>query len=148
MDRLQMNFSTLLVSGSLLFLTSCSTIGNSLNPFQEEPKPEALLGTPNDHALKEGSDRLEAARASLEEVSRYPKAQQPQPVNPVVQPSVVRLMWVPDHLNKNGDLVPQHFYYLKVLEDRWAVTDVFEQKQMNGGDNDSSVSTIPFTSGR
>lgn len=138
-------FSLLILSFSTLALTSCGTVGNALNPFQEAPPPEALLGTPNDHALRDNGNKDEKARASLEAVSQYPRAHQPQPVNPVVQPSVVRLMWVPDHLNKNGDLVPAHFYYLKVLEDRWAVTDVFEQQQQIG-DASNAAPTIPYTS--
>lgn len=129
---------------TMAFCTGCTQIGNSLNPFQEPIKAEALQGTPNDHALREEGGRLEKARKSLEEVSRYPKAHQPQPVNPVIQPAVVRLMWVPDHLNKSGDLVPAHYYYLKVLEDRWAVTDVFEQQHVSGGSS-TSASGIPFT---
>jgi hypothetical protein len=43
-------------------------------------------------------------------------------------------MWVPDHLNSHGDLVPAHYYYLKVKKDEWAVTDAFElESQLNGG---------------
>jgi hypothetical protein len=35
-------------------------------------------------------------------------------------------MWIPDHLNKAGDLVPAHYYYLRVLDSTPAVTDAFE----------------------
>jgi hypothetical protein len=136
------NTTTLLLA--LAFCNGCAQVGRSLNPFQEPIKAEALQGTPNDHVLREEGSKLEQARSSLEEVSRYPKAHQPQPVNPVIQPAVVRLMWVPDHLNKSGDLVPAHYYYLKVLEDRWAVTDVFEQQQISGGSS-TLGSGIPFT---
>lgn len=142
-------FHTLLMSCLALFaLSGCAKIGNSLNPFQEEPPPRAFLGDPNDHALREGGNHSDGARAALESISRYPKAHQPQPVNPVVQPSVVRLMWVPDHLNPQGDLVPSHYYYLKVLEDRWAVTDVFDQQKLINGSSSQNSSTIPFTSAR
>ncbi|MCB0328496.1 MAG: hypothetical protein KDD70_02500 [Bdellovibrionales bacterium] len=142
------NILVLLGVGALTCTFSgCSQVGDTLNPFAEEPAPEALLGTPNDHLLKDEGSKVGTARSALQEVSRYPKAHQPQPMNPVVQPSVVRLMWVPDHLNKQGDLVPAHFYYLKVLEDRWAVTDVFDQQKLinesNGGDIGGSA--IPFT---
>lgn len=129
---------------TITFCTGCTQLNRSLNPFQEPIKAEALQGNPNDHALREEGGQLEKARGSLEEVSRYPKAHQPQPVNPVIQPAVVRLMWVPDHLNKSGDLVPAHYYYLKVLEDRWAVTDIFEQQQVSGGSS-TSGSGIPYT---
>jgi uncharacterized protein YceK len=134
---------------ALLTLSGCSTVGETLNPFQESPKPEALLGTPNDHALSGGGTggKVQKARSELQDISRYPKAHQPRPANPVVQPSVVRLMWVPDHLNKNGDLVPAHYYYLKVLEDRWAVTDVFDRETLINGGSGAATSSIPFTSG-
>jgi len=138
----KINTTILLIT--ITFCTGCTQIGHSLNPFQEPIKAEALQGSPNDHALREEGNRLAKARGSLEEVSRYPKAHQPQPVNPVIQPAVVRLMWVPDHLNNSGDLVPAHYYYLKVLEDRWAVTDVFEQQRMSGGASFSG-SSIPYT---
>jgi hypothetical protein len=43
-------------------------------------------------------------------------------------------MWVPDHLNKVGDLVPAHYYFLRVRDSHWAVTDAFEiEKQLNTG---------------
>ncbi|MCI5066188.1 hypothetical protein MRY87_10725 [bacterium] len=130
-----------------LILSGCSRFGNSLNPFQEEPPPRAYLGKLDDSALRDGGTSIEDARESLEEVARYPKAHQPQPQNPVIQPSVVRLMWVPDHLNKNGDLVPAHYYYLKVLDDRWAATDVFDQEALINGQSESTTS-VPFTQGR
>jgi hypothetical protein len=54
-------------------------------------------------------------------------------------------MWVPDHLNAHGDLVPAHYYYLKVLQDRWALQDAFElQGQLGGTNNSSSIGyTLP-----
>ena len=146
-NKMNWNTITLKIIGiaiTALVCTGCGTISGALNPFQAPIKDEALQGTPSDHALKEEGNRLEKARASLEEVSRYPKAHQPQPVNPVIQPAVVRLMWVPDHLNGSGDLVPAHYYYLKVLEDRWAVTDVFEKQKLSGGSG-LSDSGIPYT---
>ena len=131
--------------GCVFFLTGCNAIGNALNPFQETPPPEAYLGEKNDHALQSGTNSAQKARGVLEGVARYPRAHQPQPVNPVIKPSVVRLMWVPDHLNPNGDLVPSHYYYLKVLDDTWAVTDVFDQEKQIGGGSFGNPSLIPFT---
>lgn len=109
-----------------LSLCSCSTMSKVLDPFQETPPPEAYLGQKNDNALAEDKGKAENARAALESMATYQRAHAPEPYNPVIQPAVVRLMWVPDHLNKNGDLVPAHYYYLKVLQDRWAVKDAFE----------------------
>lgn len=128
-----------------IFATGCSSVGNALNPFYESPKPVALLGEPNDHALEEGDGKSERARQAMETMASYQRAHDPQPNNPVIQPAVVRLMWVPDHLNKHGDLVPSHYYYLKVLKDRWAVTDAFELEAQlkTGGSGDSSVPFVP-----
>lgn len=129
---------------SLLMLNGCSAISRTLNPFYEAPSEEALLGEPNDHALTTDKDAIDTARSALETMASYNRAHTPQPVNPVLQPAVIRLMWVPDHLNKNGDLVPAHYYYLKVLDDRWAVSDAFELESQlkNGGPGASS--NIPF----
>lgn len=129
-------------------LCSCNTVSNAMNPFYETPPPVALLGEMNDHALNGGSNNEDGARKALEQMASYKSALPPQPVNPVIQPAVVRLMWIPDHLNKNGDLVPAHYYYLKVLKDRWAVTDAFElegQLSPNSGGSSSSPSNgLPF----
>lgn len=134
---------------ALLAATGCASTANFLNPFYESPPPIAFAGEANDHALNEGGSEGKAAlaREGLDQIGRYPQAHAPQPVNPVVQPAVIRLMWVPDHLNANGDLVPAHYYYLKVLDDRWAVTDVFEQQEMVGSKS-SAGSALPFKTGK
>lgn len=130
---------------AIALTTGCTSVSNTLNPFYETPKPVALLGEPNDHALDEGNKKAEHARAALEAMASYQRAHDPQPNNPVVQPAVVRLMWIPDHLNKNGDLVPSHYYYLKVLKDRWAVSDAFElESQLStGGAGDNNIPFVP-----
>lgn len=131
-----------LVLAVLLSTTACTSASQFLNPFYEEPTAEALLGERNDDAISGGKQKNVEAREALEAMASYRRAQMPQPVNPVIQPAVVRLMWIPDHLNKNGDLVPQHYYYLKVLKDRWAVTDSFElEQQLNTGGN---ISNVPY----
>lgn len=130
-------------------LSACGAAGNMLNPFYETPGEIAYKGQPNDHALKDGAGgKEESARAALEHMASYQRSLDPQPVHPVVQPAVVRLMWVPDHLNKHGDLVPAHYYYLKVLSDRFAVQDAFELegqlKRSTGGGGDSDPSNVPY----
>lgn len=131
------------LAGVLASLSACSSAGNMLNPFYEPPEPVALLGERNDHALGGGGTNENSARQALDAMASYRRAQDPQPTNPVVQPAVVRLMWIPDHLNKSGDLVPAHYYYLKVLKDRWAVTDAFElEAQLNGPGGSSS--NLPY----
>lgn len=128
---------------TLTTLTACSSASNVLNPFYEPPAPVALLGEKNDHALNAGGTNQQSARAALDAMATYRRAQDPEPTNPVIQPAVVRLMWIPDHLNKSGDLVPAHYYYLKVLKDRWAVTDAFElEAQLNGPGG--ATSNLPF----
>lgn len=131
-----------LISGVAL-LTGCATTANVLNPFYESPTAEAMMGEKNDHALNEQEGKVDKARGALEAMTSYKRAQTPQPYDPVMQPAVVRLMWVPDHLNKHGDLVPAHYYYLKVLSDRWAVSDAFELESQLGRKGDASA--IPFT---
>lgn len=134
---------------ALLSMTilGCSSASRVMNPFYEEPVPEAHLGEDNDKALNDSGSKEDTARKALEAMTQYRSSQAPQPVNPVMQPAVVRLMWVPDHLNRNGDLVPAHYYYLKVLGDRWAVQDAFElEQQLNGGKK--AASGVPFSVGQ
>lgn len=137
-------FSRITVLGAVALLCGCSSMSKILNPFYEDPDPTALLGERNDHAISGSREKTQNARQALETMASYQRAHLPQPVHPVVQPSVVRLMWVPDHLNKSGDMVPAHFYYLKVLKDRWAVSDVFELEQQLHTGGPGSASNIPF----
>jgi hypothetical protein len=53
-------------------------------------------------------------------------------------------MWVPDHLNKAGDLVPAHYYYLKVRDDYWAVQDAFEMERQLHEEDGSGSSATPW----
>lgn len=120
--------------GTLGLLTGCSSVGAIFNPFYETPSEVAYFGEKNDNALNETGGKGQAARTALEQMGSYQRALDPQPVNPVMMPAVVRLMWVPDHLNAHGDLVPAHYYYLKVKKDSWALTDAFElESSLNGG---------------
>lgn len=113
--------------------TGCASIGTVLNPFYDTPSEVAYFGHKNDSALNEsGAGKADLARQAFESAGNYQRAQAPQPVNPVMQPAVVRLMWVPDHLNSHGDLVPAHYYYLKVKKESWAVTDAFELEAQLG----------------
>jgi len=133
--------------GVLLALNACTATSNALNPLYQEPSERARLGERNDHALNGSETKIDTARQALEVMTTYQRAALPKPQNPVMQPAVVRLMWVPDRLNRNGDLIPAHYYYLKVLSDRWAVSDAFElEAQLNGprGSAASSSSNIPY----
>lgn len=116
-----------------LALSACSVAGpiaDELNPygngassgneFGGQRNTSAILGGGG------GAKSAESARHALEVMTSYRKALAPQPNYPVVQPAEMRLMWIPDHLNAVGDLVPAHYYYLRVLPDRPAVTDAFE----------------------
>jgi len=120
-------------------LVGCSTVSRVLNPFAETPSEVAYFGEKNDKALNDsGGGKSDRARAAIEAMSTYQRAMPAQPNDPVIQPAVVRLMWVPDHLNAHGDLVPAHYYYLKVLKDRWAVTDAFELEGQLGASTGST----------
>lgn len=132
------------LAGLLGMLNACTSIGNTLNPFYEAPSELALKGERNDNALHGGGGGTDKARAALETLGSYQRAHDPQPVNPVMNPAVVRLMWIPDHLNKNGDLVPAHYYYLKVRDDYWAVTDSFELEGQLNRSTGGSASNVPF----
>lgn len=127
---------------AVVSVTGCGQIANTLNPFYEIPPAVAFNGERTDRGLTETSDKAEGARKALDAMASYRRAQPPEPTYPVVQPAVVRLMWIPDHLNATGDLVPAHYAYVKVLGDRWAVQDAFEAESQLGGH--SSSSTIPF----
>ena len=119
-------------------LSGCSSqVFDYLDPYQP-PGPEINQGELSLNPVLEngsgssGKNEAESARQALEVMGSYQRALAPQPYNPVMNPAQVRLMWVPDHLNKAGDLVPAHFYYLRVLPQTWAVQDAFEiEKQLN-----------------
>ena len=132
----------LCASFALLSTSACASKQfETLNPFAEEG-PRGL-GNSNLKALatEVGGDVTDA-RHSLETMGSYRSAQAPQPTYPVIEPAEVRLMWVPDHINKAGDLVPAHYYYLKVLDDRWAVQDAFEfNEQLNRGSTGYGTAT-------
>ncbi len=142
---------TLIILGvSCLGNTGCfySKTADALSPFQDSGPPSEHLGdTTNKTIIEEtggasgggGGNQASNARAALEVMAKYRQAQDPQPTYPVMQPAEVRLMWVPDHTTKNGDLVPAHYYYLKVLDDRWAVQDAFDlESQLNASTKGSS----------
>lgn len=134
---------------ALSCLTGCNTVSNAMNPLYEAPSERAMLGDRNDHALNGSQTKVDTARQALDVMTTYQRTNLPQPQNPVLQPAVVRLMWVPDRLNKSGDLVPAHYYYLKVLGDRWAVQDAFElEAQLNGPKGAASgagaTSNVPY----
>jgi len=123
-------------------ISGCNSLGAVLNPFYETPSEVAYFGEKNDAALNNegGAGKAGRAREALEAMGTYQRAAAPQPTNPVLRPAVVRLMWVPDHLNSHGDLVPAHYYYLKVRKDSWAVTDAFElEAQLNQSTGNASA---------
>ncbi len=131
------------------YLSACSVIGPSadeLNPFNDGSQHKDFGGQRNTSALggtAASGKEADAARHALEVMGTYRKAQSPEPNYPVMQPAEVRLMWVPDHLNAVGDLVPAHYYYLRVLPDRPAVTDAFEiERQLDLSQNGAAVGSV------
>lgn len=133
---------------ALLTLTGCTTTSQILNPFYETPSDVALQGEPNDHALNGSKNKEDTARKALEAMATYERAHTPEPAAPVIKPAVVRLMWVPDHLNNSGDLVPAHYYYLKVKKEDWAVKDAFELESQLQGPRGASNIPFVYESGR
>lgn len=125
--------------------TGCfySKSADRLSPFRDPGPPDENVGDTSNKTLIEetggapsggsgGGSQASNARAALEVMASYRGAQAPQPAYPVLQPAEVRLMWVPDHTNKTGDLIPAHYYYLKLMPDRWAVQDAFDlEDQLN-----------------
>lgn len=128
---------------------ACGSHGPSsvLSPFSDGSTAELGVRS-NQPLLNEGGGSVgeERARTALNVMGQYRRAQPAQPGMPVIQPAEVRLMWIPDHLNKHGDLVPQHYYYLKVLSDRWEVQDAFDiERQLDEGSGGAgNGSSIPF----
>lgn len=126
-------------------LCSCSSSSlEVLNPYGTDNTEYTSYGKRDNSAILgnsggRSSGQSENARHALEVIGTYRAAQDPQPYYPVMQPAEVRLMWVPDHLNKSGDLVPAHYFYLKVLDDRWAVQDAFEIEKQLSTDNDGTA---------
>jgi len=142
---LRITVKLILAALMILQLCACGSMSNVFNPFYEPPGEIAMQGEPNDSALRGDVDKDNTAREALESMASYQRALAPQPVNPVVNPAVVRLMWVPDHTNRNGDLVPAHYYYLKVLSDRWAVSDAFEMEgQLKGPGGAADTTNLPY----
>lgn len=117
-----------LIVSSLVLASSvgCSAVSDSLNIYSDDVPNE--LGVRSSDALVGGSagKKSEEARHALEAMGSYRQAQAPQPYYPVVRPAEIRLMWIPDHLNRLGDLVPAHYYYLRVTEDRFELQDAFD----------------------
>ena len=137
----------------LMMSTGCSSgivtdAIDGLNPYGNSVEE---LGTRDTSAILgessgSGGGKSEgSARKALEAMATYRKAQEPQPYYPVLQPAEVRLMWVPDHLNSAGDLVPAHYYYLKVLDDRYAVQDSFDLESQLDSESANSGRTYRNT---
>ena len=132
--RLGQIFAVSMLSLAICLLSACAkTVGpaaDQLNPFAEDSSPTNSKGARTNEAILgasgTGSDAAERARHALEVAGSYRRAHAPQPVYPVMKPAEVRLMWIPDHLTTDGNLVPAHYYYLKVRDNDWAVQDAFE----------------------
>lgn len=135
---------------ALCMLSGCYTgagsIADQLNPYADAGSD---LGERTTDAISGGAGgkKAAAARQALEVSGSYRRAMAPQPYYPVMQPAEVRLMWIPDHLNKFGDLVPAHYYYLRVLDDRPAVQDAFEiESQLSATSRGGSTGGAPAAS--
>ena len=131
-----------------LILTGCGpSIEQALNPNQSLENSVPKGGERSNRPILEGSSGSssvsERARHALEVMAQYRRAKDPQPGYPVRFPAVVRKMWIPDHQNSAGDLVPSHYYFLEVLPERWAVQDAYELEQQL--DSDTNSGGVPWT---
>ena len=126
--------------------SSANDLADQLNVYADQYED---LGRRDTSSISGNSGKKASeARHALEVMGSYRRAQAPQPVYPVVQPAEVRLMWVPDHLNRFGDLVPAHYYYLRVLNDRWAVQDAFDlERQLEDGGHLGVERSVPQAGG-
>ena len=130
------------------FATGCSgTADDLLNP-NYIPGPQ--LGERSNTPILEGGagkgEKGDNARHALEVLGSYKRAHDPEPYYPVRQAPVVRKMWIPEHLNRSGDLIPAHYYFLEVLPSRWAVQDAFEiEKQLES--ESQSGAQVPWVYG-
>ncbi len=123
-----------------------SKIFDNLNPY--DVTPESELGERTNKAILEGGEQAsqsEQARHALEVMSSYQRALPPQPGAPVRTMPDIRLMWVPDHLTKTGDMVPAHYYYLKVTDGMWATQDAFDiMDQLDKSSASGAGSAVPY----
>ena len=139
-------------------MSACATsagnsIADSINPYAADESQG--LGQRNTSALTGGGgggQSAEDARKALENLSKYQRASAPQPVYPVMRPAEARLMWIPDHLTLDGNLVPAHYYFLKVTNDVWQVQDAFEVEGQfdnisNGGGDYGAGGAAPIGGG-
>lgn len=126
---------------ALVGFFGCEAAGDKINPFAVDSSNG--FGEANTNAIlggASGGGAAEKARHALEVAGSYQRALPPQPVYPVIRPAEVRLMWIPDHLTLDGNLVPAHYYHIKIHNDMWELQDAFEiEGQINnrgvgGGD--------------
>ncbi len=113
-----------------IFVLGCSSVSNAINPYYKTPPKEAYAGKRSDHSLTGGGREEKALSAISSEIASRAGATSSSPYKPVVTPAVIRLMWVPDRLNRNGDLIPAHYYYIRILNDRFVLEDAFEINAM------------------
>ena len=113
-----------------LFLSACSSsISDAVNPSPDTGVEE--LGERTNRAILGSSGNAEdeaVARQQLTNIGTSRQADYPSPNRPVIIPPEVRLMWIPDRINRHGDLEPAHYYYLRVLPSRWNVEDAFDNQ--------------------
>lgn len=148
MTKLRLLLSVLALS---MLCSACSH--NTADYYGGEGSDPSELGVRSSEPLLNSGASTSAtpderARHALEVMNSYRRSQEPQPYDPVLQPAEVRLMWIPDHLNKNGDLVPAHYYYLKVLPERWAVQDAFDLEQQLNTASEGSGGLTPWVYGK
>ena len=127
---------TALTGFALLSLGGCGVTNRAADEANPFSAGGTTYGDRNNNAIlgAGGGGGVGEARKALEAMATYRRAREPQPYYPAMNPAEVRLMWIPDHQTLDGNLVPAHYYYLKVMHDNWALQDAFAiEGQLEGG---------------
>ena len=152
LEKLRIISRGAVISGMILLSGCSSESWDFLSPFSHSEVEVANKGERTNKAILEESGgsgvSAEDARKALEVMGKYQETHDAKPYAPVLKPAEVRLMWVPDHLNRNGDLVPAHYYFLKVLPDIWMTQDAFEIEEQITSGRSGAGSAVPWVYGK
>jgi hypothetical protein len=96
-----------LLTGGCLVWTACARVKALEGPPQDlQALYQEAVGTPPPAPALQAKDLPVGSEA---------------PYTPIMQPPQVQRVWVPDHLNADGDLVAGHWVYLLLAPARWFI---------------------------
>lgn len=112
------SFNVLII---ILLIAGCASVNGDVKIGKE--KIEEIYN----HAFKEGSDTvMEKLKNDLIMRDTYGFT---KPYVPVILPPEVRRVWIPDHINEEGDLVSGHWVYMKLRESNWFIENYKQEKK-------------------